>query len=267
MKRTGLIIVTLLLLTIPPMGAQNVEHRDVLQVSFGGIWQQDQYLSPLMYQGLQAGISNEWWQDFNHEHWSHVGSVAANFGWSHSQMQTNRLYQAQIQFGWGGYYHWDWKPQGWQVLVGPYLNIDIAPRYHVANVNKPFSIDLAADIMAMAGVSYGWKYRNTSYRVQYLVKANVIGVDWVPDYWESYYEISEGVMGQVRCSGVWNHRTLNQQIHLDMQFAHSTWRIGVRHEYKEYGIQNMMFSTEQVSAVIGCIFHYRLHPNKSLVNE
>jgi hypothetical protein len=39
-----------------------------------------------------------------------------------------------------------------------------------------------------------------------------------------------------------------------MQFIRSTWRIGVKHEYIEYGTPNMMFSREQVSAIIGWIW-------------
>lgn len=37
-------------------------HEDVLTLRFGGMWQQDQYLSPLLYDGMEVGISNEWWQ-------------------------------------------------------------------------------------------------------------------------------------------------------------------------------------------------------------
>ena len=43
-----------------------------------------------------------------------------------------------------------------------------------------------------------------------------------------------------------------------MQLKHSTWRVGIAHEYLEYGEKYMMFSREMVSAVVGCVWHYRV---------
>jgi len=116
--------------------------------------------------------------------------------------------------------------------------------------------------MAHAGLRYVFKGKKTSYRLQYMLRANLIGVDFMPNYWESYYELTEGVKGDIRCAGMWNHRILQHELTLDMQFPHSTWRVGLVHEYDEYGQRNMMFSHEQVSAVVGTCFHYRIKPNK-----
>ncbi len=84
----------------------------------------------------------------------------------------------------------------------------------------------------------------------------------MPDYWQSYCELTESIQGKVRCAGMWNHRTLHHELTLDMQFPHSTWRVGVQHEYSEYGQPNMMFSHEQVSVVVGTCFRYKLNPKK-----
>ena len=138
------------------------------------------------------------------------------------------------------------------------------PRYIVNNVNKPYSMDIVAEIDAMAFVSYSFGGKKTSYRLRYLIRTNLIGVDFMPDYWQSYYEITEGIAGKIRCAGMWNHRYLNHELTLDMQFKHSTWRIGVRHEYLEYGEKSMWFSREQVSAVIGTCFRYRTKGNHRL---
>ena len=43
----------------------NVEHEDILTIQGGGMWLQDQYLSPLLYDGVSVGITNEWWQAFH----------------------------------------------------------------------------------------------------------------------------------------------------------------------------------------------------------
>lgn len=255
--------------------AENVEHENILHIRYGGMWLQDQYLSPLLYSGMRVGLGNEWWQPFRQEsrlgrkgllaQWAHVGRIDLAFAWMYNSPHTNAVYALGLQTGWGAFYQWQFPAAGVRLLLGLYLDVDFMPRTILSNVNKPYSMDAAVRVEAMAGVSYSFSARRTSYRLRYLVRANLIGVDFMPDYWQSYYELSEGIPGIVRCAGMWNHRYLNHELTLDMQFPHSTWRIGLRHEYLEYGQENMWFSREQVSAVLGTCFRYRLKPNKSFV--
>lgn len=254
--------------------AENVEHENVLHVNYGGMWQQDQYLSPLLYSGMRVGLGNEWWQPFRQEsrlgrqgkltNWAHTGRVDVSFGWVYNQPHSNGMYALGIQGGWGAFYTWQFPKAGVQIWLGPYLGLDFMPRTILSNVNKPYSMDAAVQMEAMGGVSYSFAARNTSYRLRYAVRANLIGVDFMPNYWQSYYELTEGIEGIVRCAGMWNHRYLNHELTLDMQFLHSTWRVGVRHEYLEYGQSDMWFSREQISAVVGTCFRYKLKPNKRL---
>lgn len=248
-----------------------MEHENVLRVAFGGEWMQDQYLSPLLYKGYRVGIGNEWWQPFRRtdtisgSRWEHVGQLDLQGMWAYNPVKTNAVYAIGARGGWGAYYVWKLKKQGLSIFVGPYLEADYVAKWHVVSVNKPYSMDIAIDLMAMACISYAFKAKRTSYRLQYSVRANVIGVDYLPDYWQSYYEMTEGVLGIVRCSGMWNHRTLRHGLTFDMQLPHSTWRLGIEHEYLEYGIKDMMFSREQVSVVVGTVFRYKIRPNRSLV--
>ncbi len=293
------------------------------------MWLQDQYLSPLLYNGVNVGITNEWWQAFRGKNkfshgvgedrlscksgenglfyvsgekkytgsWEHIGKVGVQGCGLQNTPKSNKIYALGVNAGWGAYYTWKWTrtgnshsnkithsdkiskydkisnsdnyvnqgcKSGFQIGVGPYLAADFMPRYIVNNVNKPYSMDIAADIDAMAFVSYSFGGKKTSYRLRYMIRTNLIGVDFMPDYWQSYYELTEGIAGKIRCAGMWNHRYLNHELTLDMQFKHSTWRIGVRHEYLEYGEKSMWFSREQVSAVIGTCFRYRTKGNHRL---
>ena len=267
--------------TIIPISAlwegYGVEHENVLMVRYGGLWQQDMYLSPLLYSGMRVGIGNEWWQVFRRSRerawgdtqrvggrWGHVGKVDGQFGWTYSSAMTNVVYSLGVAGGWGAYYDWTFYKSGVELLVGPYLDFDWLGKLHGSSVNKPYSMDVALDLCAMAGVRWSFHGRKTSYRLQYLARVNMVGVDFLPDYWQSYYELSEGVKGDVRCTSLTNHRMLRHALTLDMQFKRSTWRVGVEHEYLEYGKKEMMFSREQVSVVVGCMWHYRVNPSKSL---
>ena len=70
--------------------------------------------------------------------------------------------------------------------------------------------------------------------------------------------MSEGVLGDFRCAGMWNHRHLQHELTFDMQLKRSTWRVGIAHEYLESGEKGMMFSREMVSAVVGCVWQYKV---------
>ncbi len=243
-----------------------VEHEKVLHISYGGLWQQDQYLSPLLYSGQCIGIGNEWWQGFccdTSSHWRHVGRIDGRFGWTYNTVGTNLMYSLGIDVGWGAYYSWRFRT-GIELLLGPYLEADWMGKMHGNSVNKPYSMDVAIDLCAMGGVGWSFAGRRTSYRLRYIVRANMVGMDFIPDYWQSYYELSEGVQGKIRCSSMANHRMLRHGVTLDMQLLHSTWRVGVAHEYLEYGERDMMFSREDVYAVIGCIWHYKIRSAKDM---
>ena len=236
------------------------EHENVLSIRYGGTWLQDQYLSPLLYSGQQIGLSNEWWQGFKKDstrHWQHVGQAHITGAMAYSERMNNLINSVGLQGGWGAQYVWKWQDIGLQALVGPYLDVELWGKMQASNVNKPYSMDLSLNMCAMGGVSWTFNAKKSSYRLRYLARFNVIGMDYVPDYWQSYYEMGEGFLGDFRCAGLWNHRHLKHELTMDMQLKRSTWRVGIAHEYLEYGTKAMMFSRETVSAVVGCVWQYK----------
>jgi hypothetical protein len=118
--------------------------------------------------------------------------------------------------------------------------------------------------MALAGIQWSFYGKKTSYRLRYRIRINIIGFDYIPDYWQSYYEIVSGVPGLARCSGHWNHNVVRHELSLDMQFPHSTWRVGAEHEFLNYSTSNMQFTRNQVNIIIACIWNYYIKPAKKL---
>lgn len=253
---------------------EGVEHDNILKVKIGTGYQLDSYLSPLGYTGLQYGIGNEWWQPFRKDtqlgqtgkldHWAHVGRFDITGVHYRNTPRTNRISGVQLSGGWGAFYEWRWYDDRLRVLIGPYLEAEFNVREHASNVNKIVSLDIAIDAMAMGGISWSFYGKKTSYRLNYLLRTNLIGFDYLPEYWESYYEIVEGVPGQARCSGHWNHNTVKHELSIDMQFPHSTWRVGAEHHFVRYGTSDLHFMRHQLSIVIGCRWKYKIHANAKL---
>jgi len=254
--------------------SESTDHTNVLKVKGGWSYQLDTYLSPLAYHGWQIGIGNEWWQGFRQDtrlgqtgrlsNWAHVGRMEAEGLMHINTARSNMTYAVLINGGWGAFYCWQWMDNRLKVFLGPYIEAGLTIRYLNTNVNKPLSLDVAADVMAMSGLSWSFYGPKTSYRLNYQIRTNLVGFDYVPDYWESYYEISQGVEGVARCSGHWNHHTIKHELTLDMQFGHSTWRIGVAHDYLNYGTKDLHFIRNELNMVVGCIWHYRIKANTRL---
>ena len=253
---------------------ENPEHDYVLKVKAGAGYQLDTYLSPLGYTGMQFGLGNEWWQPFRQDtrlgragkltNWEHVGRADIGIAYYRSSARSNSYLSFQLEGGWGADYRWRWLDDRLQVFVGPYIEGSFVARRHANNVNKPLSFDVAIDVMAMGGVSWSFYGKKTSYRVHYMLRTNLIGFDYLPEYGESYYEITEGVPALARCSGHWNHNTVKHELGLDMQFPHSTWRIGAEHHFVYYTTSNMHFMRNQICLVIGCRWKYKIRPNARL---
>lgn len=270
------------------MDGYGEEHENILSLGAGHIWIQDQYLSPLLYSGHYVKLSNEWWQNFpkhpqqleytKHNYynqrflkgsmlrktWKHVGKFHLDFGWLYNDIYSNLVYSFGINGGWGTCYTWKWRKPSIEVLIGPYLEVDFTNKLQSVQVNKPYSMDLAANLCGMGGLSWAFDTRGTSFRLRYIAQINVVGAEYVPNYWQSYYEMTEGVLGDIKLSGVWNHWHLKHELTFDMQFKHSTWRLGFTHAYLEYGTENMRFSNEKMGIVVGCIWNYRTTTSKSL---
>jgi len=274
LKRILFISLTLLILSTRLTAQEGVVHDNILELKVGTGYQLDTYLSLLGYSGLQYGIGNEWWQPFRQDthlgkkgmlvNWAHVGRVDIFMNHYLSSSRANNYWGMQLSGGWGAFYEWKWINDRLRVHVGPYLEGSFTVRRQASNVNKVVSFDVAIDVMATGGVSWSFYGKKTSYRLNYLIRTNLIGFDYLPQYWQSYYEIYEGVPGQARCSGHWNHHTVKHELALDLQFPHSTWRVGVEHEYLNYGTKDLHFVHNQLSFVIGCRWKYRIQANAKL---
>ena len=239
---------------------EGILHENILSIRWGGIRHYDEYLSPLLYSGQFISLQNEWWQTFRSTaDWQHVGKVKLQAGRAYNPPYSNICYALGLQGGWGA--HYDFQRlisiNAFHLFIGPYLDIDLLGKELVQNVNKPYSIDFSIDMKAQAGISYCFSGKRSSYRIRYLAATSILGAQFVPQYWQSYYEISEGIVdGTVGFSSLHNHLTLRHELCFDMQFPHSAWRLGVEHEYIRHNMNNLHFQREQVCLIVGTVFNY-----------
>lgn len=233
-------------------------HENVLQLNFSYGKINDLYLSPLIYRGFAAGIENEWWQNLRkNSNFGHVGNINLKAGsyWNHNY--SNSINTISINGGWGFYSNY--RHKNLRMLIGPYIELNSFIKNISNNVNKPVSVDLGADLKIMGSIGFAFAAKKTSYRIKYTAFINLIGAQFIPEYWESYYEISKNIKHDIGFSYLGNRINLRHELTFDFQFPHSTWRIGARHEYLKYGNNDILISNENYSIVVATIFNYSIN--------
>lgn len=267
-------------------------HEDILMVSYGEKYALDGYLSPLLYSGEQIGLYNQWWQGFRRDTlqlWVHMGEVGVTGSRTYQSSGKNLYDHLGVNAGWGAMRRWNWilgatslvQSQALTIMLGPHVGFDFEARQIGLNTNKPYSFDLGMDVNLMAALDYTFtapcrrhpeRGRNTSYRLRYLLKLNMLGVEWLPEYGTSYYEITTGQIAQnISFSDFVNRHFLTHQLSMDMRFQHSTWRIGIEHSYLHYGAHTLSttpdqpstllpFRRQSVSLILGTRFTFRTTP-------
>ncbi len=234
-------------------------HENVLTVEYGGIWQNDEYLSPLLYGGQMIGLQHEWWSALRD--WRHVGKIHITGAMTDNDRAIrNSQYAVGVNGGWGALYDFNhiMQVRGFNVFVGPYLHADYMLRSISSYQNKPYSMDISATVCLHAGVSYTIHCPRSAYRLQYTLMTDLVGAMFAPDYWQSYHEMNTSLQGVCVFASLHNRQRLQHELSVDMEFRKSTWRIGVRHEYLQSMANNLHFSRESVSVVVGTVFNHRV---------
>lgn len=254
--------------------------ENILKIKYGFNNTLDPYLSPLQYSGQEIGIGNEWWGEIKvkklnggnalraeEQGWLSVGRLDLCGQRAYSAAKSNLFYAFGVQGSWAGIWQYQLsnptlqsaKIYGIDFLVGPELAIDFRARQHASNINKPYSFDLGIDVNAAAGVALRFGGEKTAYRLRYMIRTNLIGTDWTPEYWQSMYEASTGQWKQnVRCSGPWNRNVVRQELSMDFQFIRSTWRLGAEHEWMTTRTGTMDWIRHEVRLVVGCAWKYHV---------
>ena len=142
MKRKIAYIILCLFLCSLDGFSQGLPHTDFLRIKSGYIEQVDSYLSPLIYDGVYIGLSNEWFQPFRKKkeeiaNWSHEGGFEAGVAQMFNPMKSNLIFSIYLHTEWGPLYK-AVDIQNFNLFVSPIVNIDGNFRYQINNVNKPF---------------------------------------------------------------------------------------------------------------------------------
>lgn len=145
-------------------------------------------------------------------------------------------------------------PSGFQTGIGGYAGAEFGILYLSRNSNNPAQALAAICVGPEAFVQWSAKLRKLPFVLRWQVSSPLLGVFFCQDYGELYYEIQLGNRSDlVHFAWPASRRAVRSLLSLDLNFGHSTLRLGYRFDALSAKANNITTRIISHCAVIGVI--------------
>ncbi len=236
-------------------------------LSIGSSHLADTYLSPIKYNGWQAGIGYERMQAmrFSPDKWVMQLKLNLDVDRTDNLVGNASMWYAGLDFSWGMMHRWR-MPYGITIGAGGAAEAEIGCLYLNRNGNNPASAKAAVTVNATAYASWNGNIGRLPVTLRYQPTLPVIGAFFAPDYGELYYEIYLGNRsGLAHCAWWGNYFKLDNQLTADLHFGGTSLRLGYSGKILSTKINHVVTHIFTHCAVIGISGEWiSLNPRKKL---
>ena len=258
-----LLILGLAILFNSFLSAQNADDQKYLlttktnTIGFSSLSLTDPYLSPLTYtgNGIQYENDSRRLLYLDNSNISKQSRFIFEGGLLLNPAQTSSMTYLELNYSWGINYHF--RPmKGLVLLAGGSWDIDLGYKDVARNINNPGNVDLATNLNLSGVAIYDIVLRRRTLKLQLSVETPLIGWMYVPLAGASYYEMFElGNLSNIsHLSSIINRRGINPKLTIDVPFKRSVWQAGIKYQTLQYKANNMVFSRNELSLIIGTTF-------------
>ena len=217
----------------------------------------DPYLSPLKYTGtgIQFEHESRRFLSVSNTHISMQSKLNFEGGFLLNPAQTSSMTYMGVDYSWGMHYHF--RPmKGLLLLAGGTCDIGFGYKDVPRNVNNPGNVDLATNLNLSGVAVYDIPLRRRTLKLRLSVETPLIGWMYVPLAGASYYEMFMlGNLSNIsHFSSIVNRRGIDPKLTVDVPFKSSVWCFGLGYRGLQYSANNMVFSRNEVSFLIGTTF-------------
>lgn len=225
----------------------------------------DTYLSPQEYKGIDFRISRESMRmtrllDGNV---SLQTFFQADLGYTHNKVDNNNTFSALANWNYGLHHHFP-LTGNFKLLAGAVGDFNGGFVYNLRNGNNPAQarayINLAASGMAI------WELRvkNRPVTLRYQVNLPLMGVMFMPNYGQSYYEIFtlghwDGV---VNFTSLHNQPSLRQMLTADFPVGRTRMRLAYLWDAQQAKVNEIKTHTYSHVFMVGFVKELYLFPKK-----
>ncbi len=239
-------------------------------VGIGGTNVYDTYLSPREYSGTEYHVAYE---SFRSIHCSprifvqHLlqGSFANT---NKSETESGNMLGAMVQWNGNGYYRWT-PLRRLHLFAGGGLIFQGGGIYNTRNSNNPAQAKLSLQLAASGMCSYRFEgIRHFPLDVRYACSLPILGVQFSPEYMESYYEMfSENSFGSknICTTSLGNALSFQHLLTIDFPLLRHTFRVGYQGNYRQSELNGLRYHHYSNTFFIGYVQHlYRIKEKDAL---
>lgn len=257
--RKGLFFVCLMLSCV--LTAQT-KQADVTRATLYGIGFSnilDTYLSPQEYTGIDFRLSRESIRKSRWENISQQTFFQSNLSYTHNQIDNNSTVSVLANWNYALHYHFP-ITENFKLLAGGLLDINGGFVYNMRNGNNPAQARAYANIAASGMALWDVKIKNYPITLRYQLNLPLMGIMFMPQYGQSYYEIfslghAEGV---INFTSLHNQPSLRQMLTADFPIGKARMRFAYVWDAQQAKLNDIKVHSYSHTFMIGFVKQFNL---------
>ncbi len=188
----------------------------------------DTYLSPQEYTGVDFRISRE---SIRMTNWMN-GRISlqsffqADLGYTHNKVDNNNAFSGLANWNYGLHYHFP-VTSNFKLLAGGLADINGGFVYNLRNGNNPAQARAYVNLDASGMAIWNLRIKSCPLTLRYQINLPLIGVMFMPNYGQSYYEIFTlgHWNGVINFTSLHNQPSLRQMLTVDFPVGKAKMRL------------------------------------------
>lgn len=282
MKRYKVIFLCGLLLGSVGLQAQEVEDRALQElrtdsatrnrfitratlygVGFTNVF--DTYLSPQEYTGVDFRISRESMRmtKWMNNRVSLQSFFQADLGYTHNKVDNNNAFSGLANWNYGLHYNFP-ITSNFKLLAGGLADINGGFVYNLRNGNNPAQARAYVNLDASGMAIWDLRIKNRPLTLRYQINLPLMGVMFMPNYGQSYYEIFTlgHWNGVINFTSLYNQPSLRQMLTVDFPVGRAKMRFAYIWDAQQSKINEIKTHTYSHVFMVGFVKEIYLLGNK-----
>lgn len=206
----------------------------------------DTYLSPQEYKGVDFRLMRESTRMTKWENISRQVLFQTNLGYTHNRVDNNNTLSAMANWNYGLFRNYRVAPN-LKLLAGAVADLNGGFVYNLRNGNNPAQARAYVNLDASAMAVWDIRIKQLPIRLRYQLSIPLVGVMFMPEYGQSYYEIFSlgNAGGVVNFTSLHNQPSLRSLLSADVPVGKVKMRVAYlwdAHQAKVNGIKTHTYT-------------------------
>ena len=245
--------IIILLLLLSPLSMQAQENSWMLGI--GHLSQLDTYLSTEHYRGFEARVLYERVARKDSSALSFTYTPHLFFGKTSPRSKSSTELSAMFEFSFGMHYNLQ-AARNLLLAFGGQADVFVGGIYNNRNGNNPAQLHTGISVGPAVRASFDFNLWRHGFRLNYVVSAPLVGMQFSPAYGQSYYEIfARGNYDHNICfASPFNAPSLKHRMTLDIKVKRSAIRVGYMGDYRQAKLNEIKYHHITHSFIIGYVY-------------